>query len=85
MCHKQIRVTAAANIQASLDGDGVIAEVVGKSETELDVYLIGNEEVKYIRILVKPNGSKGSGGRRCCNSNSRISTMCICCYEILLW
>jgi len=21
----------------------------------------------------------------CCNSNSRSSTMCICCYEILLW
>ena len=54
------RVTAAANIQASLDGDGVIAKVLEK-ETELDVYLIGNEK-KYIRILVKPNGSKGSGG-----------------------
>ena len=54
------RVTAAANIQASLDGDGVIAKVLDK-ETELDVYLIGNEK-KYIRILVKPNGSKGSGG-----------------------
>ena len=54
------RVTAAANIQASLDGDGVIAEVLAK-ETELDVYLIGDAK-KYIRILVKPNGSKGSGG-----------------------
>lgn len=54
------RVTAAANIQASLDGDGVIAKVLDK-ETELDVYLIDNEK-KYIRILVKPNGSKGSGG-----------------------
>ena len=54
------RVTAAANIQASLDADGVIAKVLDK-ETELDVYLIGNEK-KYIRILVKPNGSKGSGG-----------------------
>ncbi len=54
------RVTAAANIQASLDGDGVIAEVLAK-ETELDVYLIGDSK-KYIRILVKPNGSKGSGG-----------------------
>tara|TARA_Y100000114_G_scaffold105188_1_gene98479 strand:+ start:177 stop:1577 length:1401 start_codon:yes stop_codon:yes gene_type:complete len=54
------RVTAAANIQASLDGDGVIAEVLAK-ETELDVYLIGDTK-KYIRILVKPNGSKGSGG-----------------------
>lgn len=54
------RVTAASNIQASLDGDGIIAEVLAK-ETELDVYLIGNTS-KYIRILVKPNGSKGSGG-----------------------
>lgn len=54
------RVTAAANIQASLDGDGVLAKVLDK-ETELDVYLVGNEK-KYIRILVKPNGSKGSGG-----------------------
>ena len=54
------RVTAAANIQASLDGDGVLAKVLDK-ETELDVYLVGNVK-KYIRILVKPNGSKGSGG-----------------------
>ena len=54
------RVTAAANIQASLDGDGVVAEVLAK-ETELNVYLIGNVK-KYIRINVKPNGSKGSGG-----------------------
>ena len=54
------RVTAAANIQASLDGDGVTAEVLAK-ETELDVYLIG-DVTKYIRLLVKPNGSKGSGG-----------------------
>ena len=30
-------------------------------ETELNVYLIGNVK-KYIRINVKPNGSKGSGG-----------------------
>lgn len=54
------RVTAAANIQASLEGDGVTAEVLAK-ETELDVYLIGDVK-KYIRLLVKPNGSKGSGG-----------------------
>ena len=54
------RVTAAANIQASLDGEGIIAEILPK-ETELDVYLIGDVK-KYIRILVKPNGSKGSGG-----------------------
>ena len=54
------RVTAAANIQASLDGDGVIAKILEK-ETELDVYLIDDVK-KYIRILVKPNGSKGSGG-----------------------
>ena len=54
------RVTAAANIQASLDGDGVVAEVLAK-ETELNVYLIGNVK-KYIRLNVKPNGSKGSGG-----------------------
>ena len=54
------RVTAAANIQASLDGDGVTAEVLEK-ETELDVYLIDDTK-KYIRLLVKPNGSKGSGG-----------------------
>ena len=54
------RVTAAANIQASLDGDGVTAEVLEK-ETELNVYLI-NDTKKYIRLFVKPNGSKGSGG-----------------------
>ena len=54
------RVTAAANIQASLDGDGITAKVLEK-ETELDVYLIDDLK-KYIRILVKPNGSKGSGG-----------------------
>ena len=54
------RVAAASNIQASLDSDGVVAKILEK-ETELDVYLLGNEK-KYIRILVKPNGSKGSGG-----------------------
>ncbi len=54
------RVTAASNIQASLDGDDVIAQIREK-ETELDVYLIGDLK-KYIRVLVKPNGSKGSGG-----------------------
>jgi len=54
------RVTAAANIQTSLDGDGVKVKILEK-ETELDVYLIGDVK-KYIRILVKPNGSKGSGG-----------------------
>ena len=54
------RVTAAANIQTSLDGDGVEVKILEK-ETELDVYLIGDVK-KYIRILVKPNGSKGSGG-----------------------
>ena len=37
-----------------------IAEVLAK-ETELNVYLIGNVK-KYIRLNVKPNGSKGSGG-----------------------
>ncbi|QPB08046.1 hypothetical protein [Synechococcus phage S-H38] len=54
------RVTAAANIQGSLEGDDVIAQIREK-ETELDVFLIGNT-AKYIRVLVKPNGSKGSGG-----------------------
>ena len=54
------RVTAAANIQTSLDGDGVKVKILEK-ETELDVYLIGDVK-KYIRNLVKPNGSKGSGG-----------------------
>lgn len=54
------RVSAAANIQASLDAEGVVAEVLAK-ETELNVYLIGNVK-KYIRLNVKPNGSKGSGG-----------------------
>ena len=42
------RVTAAANIQASLDGDGIIAKVLEK-ETELDVYLIDDLK-KYIPI-----------------------------------
>jgi hypothetical protein len=54
------RITAASNIQGSLDGDGVIAQIREK-ETELDVYLIRDEK-KYIRVLIKPNGSKGSGG-----------------------
>lgn len=54
------RVTAAANIQASLDAEGIIVKVLPK-ETDLDVYLMGDTK-KYIRIMVKPNGSKGSGG-----------------------
>jgi hypothetical protein len=54
------RITAAANIQASLDSDGITAQILEK-QTELDVYLIDNVK-QYIRVLVKPNGSKGSGG-----------------------
>ena len=33
----------------------------GPKETEVNVYLIGDVK-KYIRLNVKPNGSKGSGG-----------------------
>ena len=51
------RVTAAANIQASLDAEGIIVKILPK-ETDLDVYLMGDTK-KYIRIMVKPNGSKG--------------------------
>jgi len=54
------RVTAASKIQAALSKDKVTAEILEK-ETELNVYLIGDLK-KYIRINVKPNGSKGSGG-----------------------
>ena len=54
------RVTAASKIQAALSKDKVTAEILEK-ETELNVYLIGDLK-KYIRLNVKPNGSKGSGG-----------------------
>ena len=54
------RVTAAAKIQDALSKDNVTAEVLPK-ETELNVYLTGDVK-KYIRLNVKPNGSKGSGG-----------------------
>ena len=54
------RVTAAAKIQDALSKDNVTAEVLPK-ETEVNVYLIGDVK-KYIRLNVKPNGSKGSGG-----------------------
>jgi len=54
------RVTATAKIQETLSKNSVTAEVLPK-ETELNVYL--TEDVKkYIRLNVKPNGSKGSGG-----------------------
>ena len=54
------RVTATNKIQAALSKDKITAEVLPK-ETELNVYLIGDVK-KYIRLNVKPNGSKGSGG-----------------------
>jgi len=54
------RVTATNKIQAALSKDNIIAEVLPK-ETELNVYLTGDVK-KYIRLNVKPNGSKGSGG-----------------------
>jgi len=54
------RVTAAGRIQAALSRDNVTAEILAK-ETELNVYLIGDVK-KYVRLNVKPNGSKGSGG-----------------------
>ena len=74
------RVTATANIQASLDGDGVIAKILEK-ETELDVYLIDDVK-KYIRILVKPNGSKGSGGGAAATA---IQESAQCVYACLLY
>jgi len=54
------RVKAAGRIQDSLSKDNVTAEILAK-ETELNVYLI-NDVKKYVRLNVKPNGSKGSGG-----------------------
>lgn len=54
------RVTATSKIQSALEKDEVISEVLPK-ETEMNVYLIGDPK-KYIRLDVKPNGSKGSGG-----------------------
>ena len=54
------RVTATAKIQETLSKNSVTAEVLPK-ETELNVYLTGDVK-KYIRLNVKPNGSKGSGG-----------------------
>ena len=54
------RVRAAGRIQDSLSKNNVTAEILAK-ETELNVYLI-NDVKKYVRLNVKPNGSKGSGG-----------------------
>lgn len=54
------RVTAAAGIQELLDKEGVTAETLNKA-SDLNVYLLKDIK-KFIRILVKPNGSKGSGG-----------------------
>ena len=54
------RVTAAIKIQDALSKNNVTVEVLPK-ETEVNVYLIGDVK-KYIRLNVKPNGSKGSGG-----------------------
>ena len=54
------RVTTAAKIQDALSKNNVTVEVLPK-ETEVNVYLIGDVK-KYIRLNVKPNGSKGSGG-----------------------
>ena len=54
------RVRATSKIQKSLDSRGVTAKILPK-ETDMDVYIMGDPK-KYIRVSVKPNGSKGSGG-----------------------
>ena len=54
------RSIAANNIQTALERDGVIAVV--KDEKQLDVSIIGDNSGKIIRLDIKPEAGKGSGG-----------------------
>ena len=54
------RSIAANNIQTALERDGVISVV--KDEKQLDVSIIGDNSGKIIRLDIKPEAGKGSGG-----------------------
>ena len=54
------RSTAVHNVQSSLDGDDIVSVV--KDEKQLDVSIEGADKGQVIRLLFKPEGSKGSGG-----------------------
>ncbi len=55
------RTQAVDNIQDSLDAEDIVS-VKNKSGTTLDVMLPDRDKAQVIRIEVKPEGSKGSGG-----------------------
>ena len=54
------RSIAANNIQTALERDDVISVV--KDEKQLDVSIIGDDSGKIIRLDIKPEAGKGSGG-----------------------
>ena len=54
------RSTAVHNVQSSLDGDDIVSVI--KDEKQLDVSIEGADKGQVIRLLFKPEGSKGSGG-----------------------
>jgi len=54
------RSTAVHNVQSSLDGDDIVSVV--KDEKQLDVSIEGVDKGQVIRLIFKPEGSKGSGG-----------------------
>ena len=54
------RSIAANNIQSALEKDKVVSVV--KDEKQLDVSIIGDASGKIIRLDIKPEAGKGSGG-----------------------
>jgi len=53
------RTTAAHNIKSSLDGEGILSTI--KDDKQLDISIEGSDK-GIIRIDLKPEGNKGSGG-----------------------
>lgn len=54
------RVRAVGKIQASLNNKNIAT--ISKKAAQLDVYLPNSTTGEYIRLDIKPSGSKGSGG-----------------------
>ena len=84
MYHNHRRVTEEVdNIQCPLMAMELLLRFWQK-KTELNVYLIGNVK-KYIRINVKPNGSKGSGGGAAATAIQEAAQCVYAAMRILLW
>ena len=82
------RIKATENIQNALMSDGLnVIRGTSKepNKAQLDIYFPNRDNKQIIRIEIKPESSSGSGGGSCCDINSRMWTMLICCNENVLF